>query len=187
MAVVSEACLRRAQSAGQLEGATRKRRHPPLTKYPLRRSLLIWKPVTWKQKVTAAVAQEKQTVCASPVFSWSATSFKPFSATRRWQKTSWRTQAFRRGLKTESLSTKLPSPRSACSKKYRYTSLQWHLTGWIRLTAGLRTNLAHKLDLINSNYIYNYIYIYNLYVYIYIYNISKLGYPEFDGASAFSL
>mmetsp|Transcript_76433 Transcript_76433/g.168865 ORF Transcript_76433/g.168865 Transcript_76433/m.168865 type:complete len:335 (-) Transcript_76433:49-1053(-) len=41
----SEACLRRAQSAGQLEGATRKRRHPPLTKYPLRRSLLIWKPV----------------------------------------------------------------------------------------------------------------------------------------------
>lgn len=39
----SEACLRRAQSAGQLEG--RKRRHPPLTKYPLRRSLLIWKPV----------------------------------------------------------------------------------------------------------------------------------------------
>jgi len=35
--------LNRAQSAGQLEG--RKRNHPPLTKYPLRRSLLIWKPI----------------------------------------------------------------------------------------------------------------------------------------------
>lgn len=35
--------LRRAQSSGQVE----RRSHPPLTKYPLRRSILIWKPVAW--------------------------------------------------------------------------------------------------------------------------------------------
>ncbi|CAK9080954.1 WW domain-containing protein [Durusdinium trenchii] len=38
-----EVRFKRAQSSGQLE--RRKRTHPPLTKYPLRRSLMIWKPV----------------------------------------------------------------------------------------------------------------------------------------------